>query len=222
MKSTNNNKLLSLVSGLNDLYAEFKSAGEVKADDFLVVRKLGTLQEYLKGQVIHFNAEEKLHGVFVVVSLSCRRPSSRQLCRMFIHDKKQGIIQEEDDPVNFMGSLTVNVEKGSTEMMRSDLTIFEKSIISWVKREIEDIQKRGEADFMEERERLSVFYSKQFEELKNKKKSVFFHNYFFEKEARIKEDIKQNHAEMKEQESLLNLRYQPQFQIDVLLCGSLS
>ena len=61
----------------------------MKSDDFLVVRKLGTLQEYLNGQVIHFNGEDEVEGVFVVVSLSCRRPSSRQLCRMFIHDSKQ-------------------------------------------------------------------------------------------------------------------------------------
>ena len=46
------------------------------------------------------------------------------------------IIQEEDNPVNFMESLKVNVEKGSTEIMRSDLAIFEKPITSWVKREI--------------------------------------------------------------------------------------
>ena len=120
-----------------------------------------------------------------------------------------------------MDSLRLNTRKDIEDLLRQDLDVFEKPITSWVEREIRVIQEQSEADFMEERERLSVYYSKQFEELKNKKKSVFFHNYFFEKEARIKEDIKQNHAEMKEQESLLSLRYQPQFQVDVLLYGSL-
>ena len=216
-----NNNLSKLVSEINHLYNEFKRSGNLEADDFLAIRKLGTLQEYLHGKAIHFNAPDKREGVFMVISLSCRRPSSKQLFRIFIHDYGRNIVEEEANPINFIDSLSLNTKKGIEDLSRSDLDVFEKPISSWVEHEIKGIQEQSEADFMEEHERLSVYYSKQFEELKNKKKSVFFHNYFFEKEARIKEDIKQNHAEMKEQESLLALRYQPQFQIDTLLYGSL-
>ena len=218
-KDTNISKL---VNGLDELYAEFKISGDMKSDNFLAIRKLGTLQEHLNGQVIHFNGCDEVEGIFLVVSLSCRRPSSHQVCRIFAHDRAQNIVLEKPNPVDFLENLTMTTSKGTKDLSRSDFAVFEKPIFSWVESEIKSIQEKSKADFIEEKERLSVYYSKQFEELKNKKKSVFFHNYFFEKEARIKEDMKQNHSEMKEQESLLTLRYQPQFQIDVLLCGSLS
>ncbi len=214
--------LTKLASGLDELYNEFEISGKMNSDDFLAIRKLGSLQDHLNGQVIHFNTSGKLEGVFMVISLSCRRPISRQLCRIFVHDRTQDSVFEDSNPVDFMKSLTVNAKKQTKDLVRSDLTIFEKPISSWVENEFREILENSKVDFTEEKERLSVYYSKQFEELKNKKKSVFFHNYFFEKEARIKEDIKHNHSEMKEQESLLELRYQPQYEIDVLFYGSLS
>ena len=85
---------------------------------------MGTLQEYLNGQVIHFNGCDEVEGVFLVVSLSCRRPSSHQLCRIFAHDRAQNIVLEKPNPVDFMESLTVNTLKGTKDLSRSDFCCF--------------------------------------------------------------------------------------------------
>lgn len=221
MSKTSKN-LAKIAAALDSLHEELLASGKINSDDFLAVRSLGSLQEYLRGQSIHFKTSGRLDGYFLLINLSCRRPSSHQMCRIFVYDRVQDTLHEEANPLNFMKGLVLDTREVVKECQRSDLDVFEKPIFSWVKREVENIQVNNEADFLEEKERLNTYYLKQFEELRNKKKSVFFHNYFFEKEARIKEDIKQNHAEMKEQEDLLSLRYQPQFQIDILLHGSLS
>ena len=213
--------LKKLIKGLDSLYNQFETSQKIDSDDFLATRKLGTLQEHLHGQSMHFESPDKLEGFFLVVRLSCRRPLSHQVCQIFVYDRIQNTMLERADPVSFMKNLNVKTVE-ATEVKRSDLDVFKDSIFAWVQREVQSVQNSCEKGFLEERDRLDVFYRKQFEELVNKKKSVFFHNYFFEKEARIKEDMKQNHSEMKEQEALLSLRYQPQFQIDILLHGSLS
>jgi len=66
---------------------------------------------------------------------------------------------------------------------------------------------------------LSEYYHLSCSELSHRKKSVFFHNYYFEKEARIREEIDQLREEMREQEELLTLRYLPRFEIKVLFFG---
>ena len=213
--------LKKLIKGLDSLYDQFETSQKIDSDDFLATRKLGTLQEHLHGQSMHFESPDNLEGCFLVVRLSCRRPLSHQVCQIFVYDRIKNKMLERTDPVGFMKNLNVKTLE-TTDLKRSDLDVFEDSIFSWVQREVQSVQNNCEKGFLEERDRLDVFYKKQFEELVNKKKSVFFHNYFFEKEARIKEDMKQNHSEMKEQEALLSLRYQPQFQIDILLHGSLS
>tara|TARA_B100000674_G_scaffold119970_1_gene91286 strand:- start:2845 stop:3507 length:663 start_codon:yes stop_codon:yes gene_type:complete len=213
--------LKKLIKGLDSLYNQFESSQKIDSDDFLATRKLGTLQEHLHSQSMHFESPDNLEGFFLVARLSCRRPLSHQVCQIFVYDRIQNKMLERTDPVSFMKNLNVKTAE-TTDLKRSDLDVFEDSIFSWVQREVQSVQNNCEKEFLEERDRLDVFYKRQFEELVNKKKSVFFHNYFFEKEARIKEDMKQNHSEMKEQEALLALRYQPQFQIEILLHGSLS
>ena len=213
--------LKKLIKGLDSLYDQFETSQKIDSDDFLATRKLGTLQEHLHGQSMHFESPDNLEGCFLVVRLSCRRPLSHQVCQIFVYDRIKNKMLERTDPVGFMKNLNVKTLE-TTDLKRSDLDVFEDAIFSWVQSEVQSVQNSCEKGFLEERDRLDVFYKKQFEELVNKKKSVFFHNYFFEKEARIKEDMKQNHSEMKEQEALLSLRYQPQFQIDILLHGSLS
>ena len=210
-----------LVEGINTLHKEFETKKNIDSDDFLAIRKLGTLQDYLHGQCVHFKSSNNMEGLFLALRLSCRRPLSHQVCQIFIYDRKKSKVFQEADTVGFMRNLTVKTTV-SRDLMRSDLDVFENSIFSWVQKEVQSIQDSCKESFIEERDRLETFYKKQFEELVNKKKSVFFHNYFFEKEARIKEDIKQNHVEMKEQEALLSLRYQPQFKIDILVYGSLT
>ena len=210
-----------LVEDIVSLYGKQESSEGVDSAAFLEVRKSGTLQEFLLGKFFYLNDSENKSGLFITVKLNIRRPLARTLSQAFFYSSISKKVERIVNTVQFFSSLEV-MENYSDESTSADFSVFNEALHSWIKEVIEQVQNECHEDFCEERDRLSTYYSKQFDELIQKKKSVFFHNYFFEKEARIKEEIKQNQEEMQEQEELLSLRYTPNFGLDILVCGSLS
>lgn len=209
--------ITKLVDEINSLHQNQEGFDSEK---FLEVRKSGTLQEFLVGKFFCLKSPQNKKGLFITVRLNIRRPLARTLSQTFFYNSISGKVERVDNTVQFINSLEV-MENESDELPVTDFVVFNEELSSWVRDEIEQVQTECYQDFCEERDRLSTYYKKQFDELIQKKKSVFFHNYFFEKEARIKEEIKQNQEEMQEQEELLSLRYTPNFGLDVLVCGSL-
>lgn len=209
-----------LRENLKLLYKTYRATQTVNSADFLEIRKAGSLQDFFLGQFVSGKDSLGRKGQFITVKLSIRRPLARQLTKTFFYDKSLKKVEILDSSVQFLEAVEVT-DNANEKSLSFDSTVFQDALSNWIKESIQVVQEECRDDFDNDCKRLSSYYSRQFDELTQKKKSVFFHNYFFEKEARIKDEIKQNHAEMKEQESLLALRYQPQFHLEMLIHGSL-
>lgn len=201
---------------LKVLYDKYRQDGVLDSSEFLLEENSGLYS--MESQAITLlSKSEKTPLEFCCLGIEMDRPLRESHEVLAVHDGKSVKIVE--DVLDFLDNYhSMEATEDTLESLKHSQSLRDQ-LEKWSKSLFLKKKKEVHKQFLEDADRLSEYYHLSCSELSHRKKSVFFHNYYFEKEARIREEIDQLREEMREQEELLTLRYLPRFEIKVLFFG---
>ncbi|MCO4781961.1 MAG: hypothetical protein KC646_06510 [Candidatus Cloacimonetes bacterium] len=203
---------------IRDLYNEYAKTGEFSWQKLW--NESGDLFFHkLQGQVLKCKGD--FDGKFVICLLEYTQPIRLKKMVMFV--QKGDEIEVCEQPVALLESLDSNMLKESNEQYDEVfLNQFSKPLSTWINDQVAEREVELKLRFDDDIERLNMYFKDTYQELDQKRRAVYFHNYYFEKEQQIKVEMDRMEGELKSQKELLITKYQAIWKLDCLLKGHVS
>lgn len=206
------------MSLIRDLYNEYSSTGEFSWQKLW--NESGDMFFHkLQGQVLKYKGD--FDGKFVVCLLEYTQPIRLKKLVMFVQNGDQ--IEVCEKPVDLLESLgTEAIQEENDSNDELFLKEFSKPLSSWINEQVAEREVELKLRFDDDIERLNMYFKDTYQELDQKRRAVYFHNYYFEKEQQIKVEMDRMEGELKSQKELLLTKYQAIWKLDCLLKGHVS
>lgn len=208
------------MKNLESLYSEYLATGTCDAEAFLDLKSQSGYLERLTGKKLGLRSKSEITGTFVCLELRFQRPTHFSELGFFI-EAEDGV-QMLKEPLEFLESCEeeVMVEQAASESIWTSRMHAEVS--AWVRARLTTYEQERELEFNEDLEKLREYFREFASEMEGRKKTIFFHNYFFEKEAKLKEEFAHMVEDLSEQGKNLNGRYKTILDMRVLFWGVVS
>jgi len=202
---------------LESLYEEYLSSGTCDAEAFLDAKSEHNYLESLDGQWLELVSTPDMCGPFLCLELQMSRPTHYSDLGFFLESR--GRVRKIEDPLEFLESCSPGTEKmGDVEKIQWSKALKE-AVSEWLVDRVRVYERKREHEFNEDLEKLREYYQEFAAEMEERKKAIFFHNYFFEKEARLKEEYSSMVDDLTEQGKNLHGRYKTVMEVRVLFQG---
>lgn len=203
---------------IRDLYNEYSKTGEFSWQKLW--NESGDLYFHkLQGQVLRCKGD--FDGKFVICLLEYTQPIRLKKMVMFV--QKDDEIEVCENPVAMLEALDLTMfQEKNEEHDEAFLKKFSKPLSSWINAQVAEREVELKSRFDDDIERLNMYFKDTYQELDQKRRAVYFHNYYFEKEQQIKVEMDRMEGELKSQKELLITKYQAIWKLDCLLKGHVS
>jgi len=200
---------------IQDLYNEYSKTGEFSWQK-LWNESSDLYFHKLQGQVLTYQGD--FDGSFVVCLLEYTQPI--RLKKMILFLEKDGVIDICETPVAFLEGLGIDahLEENSSKD-EFFFKKFKKPLNSWIISQVAEREVELKVRLEDDISRLNMYFKDTYQELDQKRRAVYFHNYYFEKEQQIKVEMDRMEGELKTQKELLLTKYQAIWKLVCLVKG---
>ncbi|PCJ20587.1 MAG: hypothetical protein COB02_03440 [Candidatus Cloacimonadota bacterium] len=202
------------MSLIQDLYKDYSETGEFSWQK-LWNDSSDLYFHKLQGQILKYKGD--FEGSFVVCLLEYTQPI--RLKQMILFVEKDGVIETCENPVKFLENLVLDVSIKENFDDAYFFSKFKKPLGSWINFQVESREAELKVRLDDDIERLNMYFKDTYQELDQKRRAVYFHNYYFEKEQQIKVEMERMESELKAQKALLLAKYQAIWKLDCLIKG---
>ncbi|MCJ8345712.1 hypothetical protein MJH12_09240 [bacterium] len=200
---------------IQDLYKEYTDTGEFSWQK-LWNESSDLYFHKLQGQILTYQAD--FEGSFVVCLLEYTQPIRLKKMIMFL--EMDGVVDVCENPVEFLENLGTNVTLEENENYDEKFfKVYKKPLSTWIRSQVDEREVELKERLNDDIERLNTYFKDTYQELDQKRRAVYFHNYYFEKEQQIKVEMDRMEGELKTQKELLLTKYQAIWKLDCLVKG---
>lgn len=208
------------MKNLESLYSDYLTTGVCDAEAFLEIRSANNYLDGLNGKRLDLKSISGPIGHFLCLELKILRPSHFSELGFFLNSG--GSVQRIGNPLEYLAGCD---EQTSFEKVSSEV-VWTREMCSatsqWVRGKLAAYEGERELEFNEDLAKLKEYFQEFSAEMEDRKKTIFFHNYFFEKEAKLKEEFAYMVEDLSEQGKNLHGRYKTIIDLKVLFWGVIS
>jgi hypothetical protein len=206
---------------LRELYQRYVESGSFPTQDFMELKKQDDFFSNLGGRRLALKSDF-ISGNFVILQLEIERPLHERKMAMFF--ASNGKVEPVEDMISFLEQFeececSEDILEHETKSDKNWIAL-KKAAVEWLAQTISLLEGKYEVEQGKEVARLNQYYSDTYKELKSKRDSIYFHNYFFEKERQIQQEFEQLEQEISEHEFLLTGKYQLRWYCNCVLWGT--